>query len=62
VRVHLTTRQPVHVTLSLNRQPVRALRVTKPVSIRIARGGWRLVGIDVDRADRGLRVSAEPVT
>jgi hypothetical protein len=62
VRVHLTTREPVHVTLSLNRQPVRALGVTKPVSIRIARGGWRLVGVDVDRADRGLRVSAEPVT
>jgi len=36
---------------------VHALRVTKPVSVRIGRAGWWLVGVDVTRADRGLRVS-----
>ena len=57
VRLRLTTREPVHVTLSLKGRPVHSLRVTTPVSVRIGRAGWRLVGVDVTRADRGLRVS-----
>ena len=57
VRLHLTTRDPVRVTLSLNRRPVRALRVSRPVSIRIGRAGWWLIGVDVDRADRGLTLT-----
>jgi hypothetical protein len=56
VRVRLTTREPVRVTLSLGHRAVHSLRVTRPVSIRIARAGWWLVGVDVVRADRGLRV------
>jgi hypothetical protein len=35
--------------------------VTKPVSVRIGRAGWWLLGVDVHRADRGLHVRvAEP--
>ena len=58
VRVRLSTQRPVRVRLSLGPGvAVHALRVTKPVSIRIGRAGWWLVGVDVTRADRGLRVS-----
>jgi hypothetical protein len=57
VRVRLTSREPVRVTLSLGHRPVHSLRVTRPVAIRIARAGWWLVGVDVARADRGLRVA-----
>jgi hypothetical protein len=57
VRVHLTTREPVHVTLSITGRPVRSLRVTAPVAMRLGSAGWRLVGVDVRRADRGLRVT-----
>jgi len=57
VRVHLTSREPVRVTLSIKGRLVHSLRLTKPVSIRIARAGWWLVGVDVTRADRGLRVT-----
>jgi hypothetical protein len=58
VRVHLATREPVRVKLSLGPGvAVHALRVTKPVSVHIGRAGWWLVGVDVTRADRGLRIS-----
>jgi len=61
VRLHLTTREPVRVKLSLEQRPVGSLRVTKPVSVRIGRAGWWLLGVDVHRADRGLHVRvAEP--
>ena len=59
MRLHLTTREPVRVTLSIDRRPVRSLLVAKPVSVPIGRAGWRLIGVDVTRADRGLRISAE---
>jgi hypothetical protein len=61
VRVGLTTRNPVRTTLSVDRKPVRSLRVTRPATVRLAAGsGWHLIGVDVDRADRGLRVRALP--
>jgi hypothetical protein len=57
VGVTLTTRDPVHTRLSVDRRPARSLRVTTPARVRLATGhGWHLIGIDVDRADRGLRV------
>ena len=57
VRIRLTTRDPVHTSVSVDRRPVRALRVSVPVSVRVTTGpGWHVIGIDVDRADRGLRV------
>ena len=63
VRVRLSTRKPVRVRLSLGPGvAVHALRVTKPVSVRIGRAGWWLVGVDVVRADRGLRVTVTPST
>ena len=58
VRVRLRTRDPVSTTLSVDRKSIRSLRVTAPVSVRLATGpGWHVIGVDVDRADRGLRVS-----
>jgi hypothetical protein len=57
LRVGLTTREPVEAALSVDRKSARSLRVTGPVSVQLATGpGWHLIGIDVDRADRGLRV------
>jgi hypothetical protein len=59
VKLGLTTQDPVSTTVSVDRKPVRSLRVTGPVSLRVPTGpGWHVVGIDVDRADRGLRVTA----
>ena len=58
VRLHLTTREPVRVTLSI-KGTSRTLHVTEPVSVRIGRAGWWPIGVDVQRADRGLRVSVE---
>jgi hypothetical protein len=57
VRIRLTTRDPVRTRVSVDRRPVRALRVSVPVSLRVTTGpGWHVIGIDVDRANRGLRV------
>ena len=55
VRLTLTTRDPVRATLTVDRRPLRSLRVTGPVSATVGGAGWHLVGIDVVRADRGLR-------
>jgi hypothetical protein len=35
---------------------LRTLVVSKPVSVRAGGAGWHLIGVDVDRADRGLEV------
>jgi hypothetical protein len=57
VRLELTTRAPVSTTVSVDRRPVRSLRMASPVSLSVPTGaGWHVIGIDVDRADRGLRV------
>jgi hypothetical protein len=56
VRVELTTREPVRATLSVDRRPVHTQRVTGPATLRLGSAGWHLVGIEVDRADRGLTV------
>jgi hypothetical protein len=57
VRLRLTTRDPVSTKVSVDRNTVRSLRVTRPVSVRVPTGaGWHVIGIDVDRADRGLKV------
>jgi hypothetical protein len=57
VRVTLTTRDPVRTTISVDRKPVRSLQVSAPVSVRLPTGpGWHDIRVDVDRADRGLRV------
>jgi hypothetical protein len=57
VRLRLTTREPVRTNISVDGRKARSLRVTAPVSVRLARGaGWHLIGVDVESADRGLRV------
>ena len=59
VRVTLTTRDPVRTTISVDHIPIRTLRVSAPVSLRVPTGaGWHVIGIDVTRADRGLRLTS----
>jgi hypothetical protein len=61
VRMRLTTRDPVRTTVSIDRKPIRLLQVRSAVALRVRTGpGWHVIGIDVDRADRGLTV--EPVS
>jgi glycosyl transferase family 87 len=61
VRVTLTTRDPVRTKITVDRRPVRSLQVSGPVSLRVRTGpGWHDIGVDVDRADRGLRVEVAP--
>jgi hypothetical protein len=55
VSVRLTTRDPVSATVTVDRRAVRSLRVTGPVLLHVPAGpGWHVIGIDVNRADRGL--------
>jgi hypothetical protein len=56
----LTTRAPVHVTFTADGRRARSLEVVtgNRVDVPLGRPGWHLVGVDVDRADRGLRVEA----
>jgi hypothetical protein len=57
IRVRLMAREPVSTTISVDRKPVRSLRISGPVALGLPTGaGWHLIGVDVDRADRGLRV------
>jgi hypothetical protein len=57
VRVTLTTRDPVRTKITVDRKPFRSLQVSGPVSLRVPTGpGWHDIGVDVDRADRGLHV------
>jgi hypothetical protein len=57
MRLRLATREPVRTSVSVDGKKVRSLRVVSPVSVRVAAGpGWHLIDVDVERADRGLRV------
>jgi hypothetical protein len=56
VALHLATRDPVHTRLSVDRRTKRSLHVTRPVTVRLGAPGWHLIGVDVHRADRGLRL------
>jgi hypothetical protein len=61
IRMQLTARAPVSTTISVDRKPVRSLRIGSPVALSLPTGaGWHLIGVDVDRADRGLRVQPTP--
>jgi hypothetical protein len=57
LQVVLTTRDPVRVTFTVDGRRVRSFRVTvgDRVGVPLGGGGWHLVGMDVVRADRGLR-------
>lgn len=60
LRVALTTRDPDRVTFSLGEHRVTSVRVTAPavVTVPLGSGGWHLVGVDVTRTDRGLRLDS----
>ncbi|HSC51350.1 MAG TPA: hypothetical protein VLD16_13895, partial [Gaiellaceae bacterium] len=60
VRLVLTTRRPVRTVLSLDGRTVDRRVVAGPVAVGLGGPGWHLVGVDVARADRGLRVAVEP--
>jgi hypothetical protein len=55
--MRFVTNQPVRTTVSTG-GVTRSARVVQPVTLRLPlRGpGWRLVNVDVVRADRGLRI------
>jgi len=57
LQVVLTTREPVRVAFAVDGNRVRSFKVTVGNRVRIPLGaaGWHLVGMDVVRADRGLR-------
>ena len=58
LRVALTTRDPDRITFSVAGRRVRSVRVTAPlrIGVPLGPGGWHLVGVDVTRTDRGLRL------
>ena len=57
VRVTLTTRDPVRTKITVDLRPFRSLQVSGPISLHVPTGpGWHDIGVDVDRADRGLHV------
>ncbi len=60
LRVGLTTRAPDRTTFTVGGRVVRSVRVTRPTTVRFATGGpgWHLVGVDVVRTDRGLRLDS----
>ena len=58
LRVSLTTRAPDRTTFTVGGRVAASVRVTRPTSVRVPLGGpgWHLVGVDVARTDRGLRL------
>jgi hypothetical protein len=57
VALRLATREPVGATITVDRRLARTQRVAGPVSFRVGSAGWHLIGLDVERADRGLRLT-----
>ncbi len=60
LQVVLTTRAPVRTTFSVDGRPVRSVRVVvgNRIGVPLGSAGWHLVGVDVVRADRGLRLDS----
>jgi hypothetical protein len=58
--VALSTSAPDRTTFTLGERTVGSVRVTRPTTLRLALGGpgWHLVGVDVTRTDRGLRLDS----
>jgi len=59
LQVVLTTRAPVRTTFSVEGRRVRSVRVVAGDRLGIPLGspGWHLVGVDLRRSDRGLRLA-----
>jgi hypothetical protein len=60
LQVVLTTREPDRITFSVGGRRVRSVRVTEPnrIGVPLGAGGWHLVGVDITRTDRGLRLES----
>jgi hypothetical protein len=60
LRVALTTREPDRTTFSVDGHRSTSVRVTAPtvVTVPLGSGGWHLVGVDITRTDRGLRLES----
>ena len=60
LQIVLTTRAPDRATFTAGGRVRRSMRVTGPNLIRVKLGGtgWHLVGVDVVRTDRGLRLDS----
>jgi hypothetical protein len=61
VRVRLTTRKPLRVTVSVDGRRVHEERLTHPAERRLGSKGWHLVGVDAASTANGLRVLARPL-
>jgi hypothetical protein len=57
VALRLTTREPVGATITVDGRLAWTQRVAGPVTFRGGTAGWHLIGLDVERADRGLRLT-----
>jgi hypothetical protein len=60
LRVTLSTRAPDRTTFTVGGRVRSSVRVTGPTTVRfgLGRRGWHLVGVDVVRTDRGLRLDS----
>lgn len=60
LQVAVTTRDPDRITFSVDGRRVRSARFTGPGLMRVPLGGsgWHLVGVDIVRTDRGLRLES----
>jgi hypothetical protein len=60
LHVALSTKAPDRTTFTVGGRTVGSVRVTRPTALRLdlAGPGWHLVGVDVTRTDRGLRLDS----
>jgi hypothetical protein len=60
LRVALTTREPDRATFSVDGRRTHSVRVTGQTELEfpLGSGGWHLVGVDIVRTDRGLRLDS----
>jgi hypothetical protein len=56
----VTTRDPDRITFSVDGRRVRSVRFTGPglIGVPLGGSGWHLVGVDIVRTDRGLRLES----
>jgi hypothetical protein len=59
LEVVLTTRDPVRTTFTVDGRRVRSVRFVagNRLGVPLGRRGWHLVGVDLRRSDRGLRLA-----
>ena len=57
VALRLTTREPVGATITVDRRLAWHNASGAQSTVRVGSAGWHLIGLDVERADRGLRLT-----